>query len=235
MKLRLGLFNHDLAHRFKVSESTVSLIFRTWIRLLRSELEPLIILPPRSVLQHHLPPLFKQNSPNTTLIIDCTEFEMERPSFLDNQSACYTQYKSRKTMKALIGITPSGATAFVSELYPGSISDKEIVKRSGLLEVLQPGDEIMADKGFLIQDELVSVGATLVMPKFLKNRKQFTKEEAEDNKKAACLRVHVERCMERIKNWHILDRKIPISLAPVSCDIIFVLAAFTNFLSHLIS
>ena len=235
MKLRLGLFNHDLAHRFKVSESTVSLIFRTWIRLLRSELEPLIILPPRSVLQHHLPPLFKQNSPNTTLIIDCTEFEMERPSFLDNQSACYTQYKSRKTMKALIGITPSGATAFVSELYPGSISDKEIVKRSGLLEVLQPGDEIMADKGFLIQDELVSVGATLVMPKFLKNRKQFTKEEAEDNKKAACLRLHVERCMERIKNWHILDRKIPISLAPVSCDIIFVLAAFTNFLSHLIS
>ena len=231
MKLRLVLFNRDLAHRFKVSESTVSLIFRTWIRLLRSELEPLIILPPRSVLQHHLPPLFKQNSPNTTLIIDCTEFEMERPSSLDNQSACYTQYKSRTTMKALIGITPSGATAFVSELYPGSISDKEIVKRSGLLEVLQPGDEIMSDKGFLIQDELVSVGATLVMPKFLKNRKQFTKEEAEHNKKAACLRVHVERCMERIKNWHILDRKIPISLAPVSCDIIFVLAAFTNLIS----
>ena len=123
----------------------------------------------------------------------------------------------------------------MSELYPGSISDKEIVKRSGLLEVLQPGDEIMADKGFLIQDELVSVGATLVMPKFLKNRKQFTKEEAEHNKKVACLRVHVERCMEQIKNWHILDRKIPISLAPVSCDIIFVLAAFTNFLPPLIS
>ena len=116
---------------------------------------------------------------------------MKRPSSLDNQSACYSQYKSRTTMKALIGITPSGATAFVSELYPGSISDKEIVKRSGLLEVLQPGDEIMADKGFLIQDELVSVGATLVMPKFLKNRKQFTKEEAEHNKKVACLRVHV--------------------------------------------
>ena len=232
MKLRLGLFNRDLTHRFQVSESTVSLIFRTWTRLLRSELEPLIILPPRSALRHHLPPLFKQNSP---LIIDCTEFEMERPSSLDNQSACYSQYKSRTTMKALIGITPSGATAFVSELYPGSISDKEIVKRSGLLEVLQPGDEIMADKGFLIQDELVSVGATLVMLKFLKNRKQFTKEEAEHNKKVACLRVHVERCMKRIKNWHILDRKIPISLAPVSCGIIFVLAAFTNFLPPLTS
>lgn len=211
MKLRLGLFNHDLAHRFDVSESSVSLIFRTWIRLLRSELEPLIILPPRDVLKVQMPPLFKEHYPRTALIIDCTEFEMERPSSLDNQSVCYSQYKSRTTMKCLIGITPSGVTAFVSELYPGSISDKEIVKKSGLLQVLQAGDEIMADKGFLIKDELVSVGARLVMPSFLKARKQFTKEEAELNKKVACLRVHVERCMERIRNWHILDGRIPVT------------------------
>jgi len=91
------------------------------------ELEPLILLPPGEILHLHMPP-----------IIDCTEFEMERPSSLDNQSAFYSQYKSRTTMKALIGITPSGATAFASELYPGSISDKEIVKRSGLLQILQP-------------------------------------------------------------------------------------------------
>ena len=235
MKLRLGLFNRDLAHRFKVSESSVSLIFRTWIRFLRCEFEALIRLPQRDVLQLHMPPLFKQHYPKTALIIDCTEFEMERPSALNNQSACYSQYKSRTTMKALIGITPSGATAFVSELYPGSTSDKEIVVKSGILNVLQAGDEIMADKGFLIKDELISVGATLVMPNFLKARKQFTKEEAQHNKRVACLRVHVERCMERIKNWHILDRKMPITLAPISSDIIIVLSAFTNFLPPLIS
>ena len=81
-------------------------------------------------------------------------------------------------MKALIGITPSGATAFATELYPGSISDKEIVKRSGLLNTLQPGDEIVADKGFTIKDELASVQATFVMPNFLQARKQFTKDKA---------------------------------------------------------
>lgn len=235
VKLRLGLFNRDLAHRFKVSESSVSLIFRTWIRFLRYEFELLIRLPPREILQLHMPPLFKKHYPQTALIIDCTEFEMERPSSLDNQSACYSQYKSRTTMKALIGITPSGAIAFASELYPGSTSDKEIVIKSGLLHVLQPGDEIMADKGFLIKDELISVGATIVLPSFLKARKQFTKEEAEHNKRVASLRVHVERCMERIKNWHILDRRIPITLAPSSSDIIIVLSAFTNFLPPLIS
>jgi len=120
VKLRLGLFNHDLAHRFKISESSVSLTFRTWIRFLRRELEPLIRLPPREVIKLHMPSLFKAYYPNTAMIIDCTEFEMERPSALDNQSMCYSQYKSRTTMKGLIGITPSGTTAFVSELYPGS-------------------------------------------------------------------------------------------------------------------
>ena len=138
-------------------------------------------------------------------------------------------------MKALIGITPTGATAFASELYPGSISDKKIVKRSGFLNILQPGDEIMADKGFTIKDELASVQATFVMLNFLQARKQFTKDEAEYNKRVASLRVHVERCMERIKNWHILDRRIPVSLAPVASDIVIVLSAFTNFSPPLIS
>lgn len=51
-------------------------------------------------------------------------------------------------MKSLVGITPSGATAFVKELYPGSTSDKEITAKSSILDILQAGDEIMSDKGF---------------------------------------------------------------------------------------
>ena len=95
-------------------------------------------------------------------MIACTEFEVESSSSLDNQSPCYPQYKSRTTTKTLIGVTPSGATAIASELYPGSTSDKEIVVKSALLYVLQPGDDIMAEEGFLIKDELISVEATLV-------------------------------------------------------------------------
>lgn len=71
--------------------------------------------------------------------------------------------------------------------------------------MLEQDDEIMADKGFLIQDELAAVGATLIIPAFLKGKQQFSKEEGEKNKKVASLRVHVERCMERIKNWHMFQ------------------------------
>jgi len=73
MKLRLGLFNRDLAHRFRVSLTSVSVIFRTWIWFFRTELQCLICPPPRKVLQLHMPSLFKAYYPPTVLVIDCTD------------------------------------------------------------------------------------------------------------------------------------------------------------------
>ena len=43
-----------------------------------------------------------------------------------------------------------------------------------------------------------------------------------------------KRCMERKTNWHILDSKIPITLALFASDIFIVIAASTNFLPPLI-
>ena len=40
----------------------------------------------------------------------------------------------------------------------GNASDEQIVKESRLLDLLEKGDSVMADKGFLIQDLL---GGTL--------------------------------------------------------------------------
>lgn len=137
-------------------------------------------------------------------------------------------------MKALLGITPSGALCFVSELFPGSTSDKEITAQSGLLDKLQPYDQVMADKGFNCTDELASVGAELIRPAFLVKDTQFSKEETNHNKIVASLRVHVERLMERIKNWHIFDHRIPITLAPIASDMLFVVAGLSNFYPPLI-
>ena len=53
-------------------------------------------------------------------------------------------------MKFLIGIAPNGAVVFVSAGYP----DKQLTISSGVLDHLQAGDGIMADKGFLIDDLL---------------------------------------------------------------------------------
>ena len=152
MRLRLGLLEKDLAERFRVAVSTVSSIRRTWIRFMRIELEPVCIQwPSKQQIMHYMPPIFKKLYPSLVSIIDCTEIQLESPSSLDKRSLCYSSYKSRTTMKALIGITPNGVVSFCSDLYCGSISDPDIVKKSGYLKHIQIRDTVMADKDFTIR------------------------------------------------------------------------------------
>ena len=56
----------------------------------------------------------------------CTEVR----SSLALQSQLYSSYKSRTTLKDLIGISPNSPIYFVSELWSGPISDRELVIRS---------------------------------------------------------------------------------------------------------
>ena len=53
--------------------------------------------------------------------------------------------------KLLVRITPTGVVSFTPPLKTGSISDEEIVRQSGLLDLREEGDAVMADKGFVIQ------------------------------------------------------------------------------------
>ena len=48
------------------------------------------------------------------------------------------------------------------------------MKKSGFLDKLTPGDEVMTDKVFLIQDELAATQAHLVIPPLLKQKVQFS-------------------------------------------------------------
>ena len=84
----LTLFQKDLADRFNVSETTVSVVFNTWICFMRIELEPLICLPRKEILHQYLPNIFRVIYPRTVLIIDAVEIRAESPSSLDMQSVC---------------------------------------------------------------------------------------------------------------------------------------------------
>ena len=157
VKVRLGLTNLDIAIRFCLAESTVTNIFITWLNLLFLRLGSLKIWPHRNVILQHMPDKFKDDYPNNIIIIDATELRIQCPSSLVLQSQSYSSYKSANTLKSLIGVDAKGGFVYVSQLYTGSISDKEIVKRSGFLDVLarkknaeeiKVGDSIMADKGF---------------------------------------------------------------------------------------
>lgn len=96
---------------------------------------------------------------------------------------------------------------YVSKLYPGSISDKEIVKQSGLVNHMASGDLIPADKGFLIQD-IVPKGVSVNIPPFSQNGK-FTASEIRATKTFAKCRIDVERANARLKDFKVLNSVPP--------------------------
>ena len=69
-------------------------------------------------------------------------------------------------MKALVAISPCAHVMFVSRLFTGAISDRELTKQSGFLNKLVSGDPVMADKGVVIADIVMDVGASLALPPF---------------------------------------------------------------------
>ena len=127
---------------------------------------------------------------STRVIMDCTELFIETPSSLNIQSATYSSYKHHNTFKALVGISPTGACIFVSDLYTGGISDKEITNVCGILDKLEHGDSVMADKGFDISYECFVRGTQLNIPPFVRGS-QLSKHKVICTRKIASLRVHV--------------------------------------------
>ena len=157
----------------------------------------LVTWPSKSVIKNTMPNKFRKKYPDCRVIIDCTEFFTETPQSLINKSLLYSHYKSHMTYKALLGISPSGVITFVSDLWAGSTSGKQMTKLSGLLDLCDAGDAIMADKGFLISDLTTPRGIKLIIPLF--KTKRFTRREVEETRRIANLRIDVERAMERVK------------------------------------
>ncbi|XP_077512591.1 uncharacterized protein LOC144123682 [Amblyomma americanum] len=170
---------------------------------------------PRSVINCNMPAVFRELYLSTRVIIDATEIRCEVPSCLVMQSGTYSNYKSANTFKALVGVSPDGLLTFASELFMGSLSDREIVIRSGFLnQTFSSGDTVMADKGFKIRDLLEEKKVGINMPLFLRQY-QFEKEDMQETQDIASCRIHVERRIQRIKCYHIIDRPIPLSLGPL--------------------
>ncbi len=111
-------------------------------------------------------------------IIDCTEVAVQKPSLASANSQIFSSYKNKPTAKFLLACTPAGSISFVSEPAGGRMSDREITNTSGIVDLFQPGDICMADRGFNIQDILLPRGCRLVMPPFTKQGRQFTFKNA---------------------------------------------------------
>ncbi|KAF5281912.1 hypothetical protein FQR65_LT14438 [Abscondita terminalis] len=134
VKLRLNLHFFDLAYSFQVSDTTIQNIVVTYVYSLDEVLfKGTMNTVPSGEKNSLMVAACFRYFPNCRMVLDCTEIE-------------------RYTFKVLIGIAPNATITYVSDLFPGSTSDKAITKKSGILHHLKVGDLILADKGFLIKD-----------------------------------------------------------------------------------
>lgn len=210
MRLRLGLKFHDIGRRFNVSRTLASAMYRSWIDIMSLKLSDCVVWLPRETIRRTMPSSFRDLYPKTTCIIDCFEVYIQRPFSLKARNQTYSTYKSHNTAKVLVAIAPNGFIMFTSKSYGGRASDNYITKSSGFLEYLLPGDEVMADRGFTIAEDLCARRVKLNIPSFLEGRKQLSEEETIESRRIASVRIHVERTINRMKSYRILSTTVNI-------------------------
>ena len=228
MKLRLNLQNQDIALRFNVSDTTVGQILNDGLTELAKKLSFLVQWPDKESVRRNLPDVFRETYRKCRVIIDCCEVFIERARNLTVRASTWSNYKHNNTIKFLVAITPTGAVSFVSKAFGGRTSDKVVTQRSGFLDLMEREDQILADRGFLISEEVSSRNASLIMPDFTKGKKQLSAREVERSRKIARVRIHVERAIERIKTFKILSSKMNLSMVPHADNIMTICAAITN-------
>ena len=227
MKKGHGYVNKDLALRFNTNVTNISNIFRTYLKALSDILKNFIVWPEREALRRNLPSSFKKFK-SCVCIIDCTEVFIERPFNLNAKTKIFSNYKSRNTIKHLVGITPSGAVSFLSAGWGGTASDKKITPNSVFLDKVTFGDCVLADRRFLIEEELAARGAVLRIPAFNRGKAQMPAKDLDMSRQIAHVRIHVEQVIGQLKKFRILNSVIPISQVDLTDDIMIVISGIVN-------
>ena len=210
IKLRLNVPLQDLAYRFVVSVTTVSRIFSFWMVVMDVRLKFMISWPEREQLWKTMPMCFQYAfGKKVTVVIDCFEVFIERPSNLLARAQTFSTYKHHNTIKVLIGITPQGNISFVSEAWGGRTSDKYLTEHCGFLEFLVPGDMVMADRGFTISDSVGLKQAKLTIPAFTLWKSQLDPVDVERTRGIANVRIHVERVIGLLRRKKTHSAKYP--------------------------
>lgn len=233
VRLRRGVDIEHLADMFSVSASTASRVFITWINLLGHELPGYLLRwPSKEQVHQNLPKSFKY-FPKTRAIIDCTEFYIQRPSLPSSQRKTWSSYKQHNTFKALVACTPKGYISYISNLWTGNTSDRKLTLNCGFMDLIEPYDDIMADRGFCIRDALTLKMATLNIPPFTKQGR-LSASAVTKTRRIARSRIHVERCIGRLKCFKLLSGVIPLKLKKRMSTIVKVCACLANVDKYLV-
>ncbi|KAJ8671462.1 hypothetical protein QAD02_002721 [Eretmocerus hayati] len=219
------------SHEFGISGSQASRVFTNHVDTMAEFFKQLIIWPNRKQIKMNLPIPFRYRYSDVQSIIDCFEIEIEKPSDAMNQSMTWSQYKGCNTYKGFLSVTGDGLMNFVSKGACGRCSDISIVENCGYLDKIPPGTSVLADRGFKGLDILLQrKSCTLTRPPSVQKDIKSSKEDVKLTKQVASIRIHVERAINRIRNYSILDihSRVDNSLIKHIDSLVYIVCGLVN-------
>ena len=238
VKLRMNYLFKDIAYHLNVSITTVQKSFHSTLDVLYARLQFLVKWPTRENLRMSMPQCFRRDfGQRVVVVMDCFELFTERPSSALNKVYTYSNYKHHQTIKYLIGIAPQGVVTFISDGWGGRTSDKHLTEQSGVLNNLLPGDIVMVDRGFNIEESVRFYQAELAIPSFTRGKSQLHPLDVEKTRKIASVRIHVERVIGLVlRKFRIFEGIIPLEFIklksgdsiPTIDKIVMVCCCLTN-------
>ena len=140
-----------MSFKLDFGKSTVYWIFVGWAVFLKILFSQLNLKPSEVYLLKKMPDVFvKTGHGMADMVIGCTEFKFQHATNLDLNSLMLSNCRNTVTGKALIGISPHGIGRLCSDVFPGSISDSALTRKSVVLDWVEPEHEVVLDRGFSV-------------------------------------------------------------------------------------
>ena len=161
--------------------------------------------------------------PEGALVIDTKEQRVQRPSGRDEegnsrQKPYYSGKKKAHTVKTQIAVNPQGRIEAVSDSEPGATHDLTLLRRTKLLEGLEPpepgedgedgepGEGAMMDKAYVgINNDFPDL--PLYLPHKARKNRPLTPEEEAYNRHLSSYRIVVEHTNAHLQKYQVLAQQ----------------------------
>ena len=179
------------------------------IDVLFLHLKPVIKWSCREQIWKTTPMCFQKHfGTNTVVIADCFEIFINKSKNILARAQTFSSHKHHNTVQFLIGVTPQGVISYISKAWGGCTSDKFLTENCEFLDNLFPGDIVMADRGFDIEESATLYCTNVKIPSFNKRKRQLSSLDIEQSQHIAAVRIHVERMI--VQNKYSLQGTLPL-------------------------
>ncbi|KAI5634510.1 DDE superfamily endonuclease domain-containing protein [Phthorimaea operculella] len=225
--LRRHITFEEISYMFLTTITQVYNIFITWIRFMASQWRLLDLWVDKetvqTIVQTHASDDRNKNSKHTESI--CTlrsmEFPLQKPSLQEAEKCTHSALKDRNTMKAIIGIAPSGLITYISPCYGGSVTDRQIIERSALLDKLEFGYVISVENNSNFQGL------------FIRNGERCGVIVNNNCHRKGKIKSVEDEVIHRLNGFKILQQPLKNTEAKLSSDIVFIIAMLINFRTNI--